>query len=228
MKFWLSVLMSFLIIVNFLALYYLEPVISRWFRFGATFIFLLLYIFKYFSKYRLLIIFLLLAICDGLLVYYEIPFLKKIIYAVRIIAYLNLILFVVPSLSRLKLNFFTIVISAFIISIDIYLIHDMAESLPGIEQKPLFLILFYLLGLISLALVATSFSYLNRYADKKAFFLMITSLGFVLSDIFYYNAYYLNFEEFYYGDRLVNIVGTGFLLAFCAYQKPAIADSANS
>ncbi|MCB7481401.1 hypothetical protein [Christiangramia sediminis] len=175
MKFWLSPLMIFLIIANFLAIYYLDHTTDRWFRFGTTIIFLLLYLFKYFSKYRLLIIFLLFAIVDGLLVYYEIPFLKKIIYTVRIIAYLNLILFVVPSLSSLKLNFFTIAISAFIISIDIYLIHEMAESLPEIDQSPVFLFLFYFLGMISLALVATSLSYLNRYADRKAFFLMIAS-----------------------------------------------------
>jgi len=222
MKLWLSLLMSFLVIANFLAIYYLDHEMDRWFRFGATFILLLVYLFKYFSKYRLLIIFLLFAICDGLLVYYEIPILKKLIYLVRILAYLNLVIFIIPSLSKLKLNLFTIIISVFIISIDLYLLHDMAKILPGNDQNPIFLMLFYLLGISSLVIVATSLSYLNRYANKKALFLVIASFCFILSDIFFYNAYYLEFAEFYYLDRFANIGGSVALLLFSKYliEKP--------
>ncbi|SDS05040.1 hypothetical protein [Gramella sp. MAR_2010_147] len=222
MKFWLVLLMSFLIIVNFLAIYYLDHLVDRWFRFGTTFIFLAIYLFKYFSKYRLLLIFVLLAICDGLLVYYEVPLFKKIIYTVRILAYLNLILFVAPSLSKLKLNLFTIVVAVFIVLIDVYLLHEMAKTLPGSDQNSIFLLLFYSLGIISLAIVATSLSYLNRYANKVAFYLVIVSFGFILSDIFFYNAYYLGFKEFYYLDRLANIIGIAFLLAFSVNQAAAL------
>jgi len=219
MKFWLILLMSFLIIANFLAIFYLDQSIDRWFRFGATFIFLIIYLFKYFSNYRLLIIFLLFTICDGLLVYYEIPVFRKVIYLVRILAYINLILLLRPSLSKLKLNLFTIIVSIFIIAIDVYLLHEMAQSLPSSGQGLISQILFYLLGIASLAIVATSLSYLNRYANRKAFFLVIVSFAFILSDLFYYNAYYLDFEEFYYLDIFVNIIGMGFLLAFSSPQK---------
>ncbi|CAL65456.1 hypothetical protein [Christiangramia forsetii] len=219
MKFWLNLLMGFLIAANFLAIYFLDEYVDRWFRFGATFLFLLIYILKYFSNYRLLFIFLLLALCDGLLVYYEIPFLKKIIYTVRILAYLNIILLIAPSLSKLKLNLFTVLISIFIITIDIYLLHEMAKSLPKSDQNPIFIILFYLLGITSLAIAAVSMSYLNRYANKAGFYLVIVSFGLILSDIFFYNAYYLDFEEFYYLDRLANIIAISFLLAFGSTQK---------
>lgn len=218
MKLWFTLLMSFLIITNFLAIYYLDPYIERWFRFGTSLLFLFIYLFRYFSKDRLLIIFLLLAICDGLLIYYEIPLFKKLIYAVRILAYLNLILLVAPSLLKLKLNLFPVIITAFILAIDSYLLIEMANSLPESDQNPLFLVLFYSLGIISLGLVATSISYLNRYEDKKAFFLVIVSFGFVLSDIFFYNAHYLGFEVFYYLDRFANIIGIAFLLLFSSYQ----------
>ena len=219
MKIWLILLMSFLIIANFLAIHFLDQPLERWFRFGATFIFLIIYLFKYFSNYRLLIIFLLFAICDGLLVYYEIPVFRKVVYLVRILAYINLILLLRPSLSKLKLNLFSISVTTFIIAIDLYLLHEMAEFLPSGDQYTLSLILFYLLGLASLALATTSLSYLNRYANKNAFFFMILSFAFILSDLFYYNAYYLHFQEFYYLDRLVNIIGMGFLLAFSSKRK---------
>ena len=124
-----------------------------------------------------------------------------------------------PSLSKLKLNLFTISVSTFIIAIDLYLLHEMAESLRSGAQHTLSLILFYLLGLASLGLATTSLSYMNRYANRNAFFFVIVSFAFILSDLFYYIAYYLQFEEFYYLDRLVNIIGMGLLLVFSSKGK---------
>ena len=224
MKFWLSLLMGFLIITNFMAINYLDYTVERWFRFGATFIFFVIYLLRYFSGVRLLIIFLLLVICDGLLVYYEVPVFNKIIYLVRILAYINLILLIKPSLSRLKANLFTITISVLIIALDIYLLHEMAQALYASDQDTFSIILFYLLGIASLAIVATSLSYLNRYASKKSFFLVILSFAFILSDLFFYNAYYLDFGEFYFLDRFMNILGMGFLLAFSFYHKRNISE----
>lgn len=214
MKPWFSLLLSFLVIANLLAIYYLDQSVERWFRFGATFIVLLIYLLKYLTRSRLLIIFLLLAICDALLVFYEIPPFKEIIYTVRILAYLNLILLVTPHLKKLRFNFFTLIIVLFVVSIDLYLLYEMANSLILNDNDYLFLFLFYLLGLMSLSLVGVCISYLNRYANKKAFLLVIVAFGFVMSDIFFYNAYYLDFEQFFYLDRLANILGLGALLFY--------------
>jgi len=214
MKLWFSLLMSFLIIANILAIYFLDEYIDRWFRFGVTFIFVLIYYFKYFSKYRLLFIFLLFALCDGFLVYYEIPEIKNSIYLVRILAYLLLILLVVPSLSKLHINTFTITVTVFILAIDIYLLNVMAESLPDLEKTTVFLLLFYSLGMASLVLAATSLSYLNRYSNKNSFLLVIVAFGCILSDIFFYNSHYLGFYEFYYLDRSINILAVGALVLF--------------
>ena len=227
MKIWFTLLMGLLIITNFMAVYYLDPLTDRWFRFGASLIILLFFIFRSFSNYRLLSVFLLFAICDGLLVYYEEPFLKRIIYGVRILAYLNLIIYIIPFLSKLKFHLLSIVVGAFIILIDLYLLHEMATALPIADQTPLFLILFYSLGIISLVLVAVSLSYLNRFSNLKAFFMVVASMAFILSDISFYNAYYLGFSEFNYLDRFVNIIGMGALLLF-SWQKatsPKIIES---
>ncbi|MDR5589621.1 hypothetical protein [Christiangramia sp. SM2212] len=219
MKIWLALITGILIAVNLLAIYYLDPFIDRWFRFLTTAIFLLIFLFKSVKSYQLLAVFALLVICDGLLVFYEMPVVKYFVYIVRILAYLNLILLLMPKLSKLKFNLITIVIACFIVAIDLYVLHVMAETLPGSHQNTLFISLFYLLGILSLALAAASLSYLNRYADGKGFYLVIVSLGFVLSDIFYYNAHYLQFTEFFYLDRLANIIGVAFLLAFAINSK---------
>ncbi len=212
MRFWFTLLMSLLIITNFLAIYYLDDHADRWFRFGATLILAGLFLRNYLSDYRLLLVFLLLVLCDGLLVYYEIPILKKIAYASRIVAYLFLILLVSQYLQRLKLNVVTLVIATATIALDLYLLNDMARSLPQADRDPWFLILFYTLGMISLTVVAVSISFLNRYANKQGLYLVLVTFGFVLSDIFYYNAYYLEFDIFYYFDRFCNICGLGALV----------------
>ncbi|MBT8296232.1 MAG: hypothetical protein KJO51_07435 [Gramella sp.] len=129
-------------------------------------------------------------------------------------AYLFLILQVAPLLKNLKINLVTRVIAAFTVVIDIYMLNEMANSLPPVDKDPFFLVLFYSLGLISLLIAAASLSYLNRYANKKGFLLVIVSFGFILSDLFYYNGYYLDFEEFYYLDRLCNICGIGALVLY--------------
>ncbi len=224
MKFWFTLLMSLLIIANFSAIYYLDNHTDRWFRFASTLIVLFIYISKYLQSKRLLWIVILFTLCDFFLIYYEIPFLKNSVYVSRILAYLLLIQVIVPSLSKLKLNLITLSIAVFTIVIDLYLINEMAESLPASDQNFIFLVLFYLLGIISLVLGATCLSYLNRYSDKKAFFLVVVSFGFILSDIFYYNAYYLGFQEFFYLDRLTNITGLGALVLYSREKIKSISE----
>ena len=183
MKSWFGLLVLIMIVANVLAIYYLDPITDRWFRLLATVVFFLIFLFKYNTDKRLLIAFFLLTLCDGLLIFYEDSIVRYIIYVVRISAYLAIINFLYPYLSRLRLNFITFIITTFIIALDIYMLHDMAIYIPGYRVDTLFTILFYTMGLVSLALVATCISYLNRYADTKGFLLVVISICLVLSDL---------------------------------------------
>ena len=214
MKSWFGLLVLIMIVANVLAIYYLDPITDRWFRLLATVVFFLIFLFKYNTDKRLLIAFFSLTLCDGLLIFYEDSIVRYIIYVVRISAYLAIINFLYPYLSRLRLNFITFIITTFIIALDIYMLHDMAIYIPGYRVDTLFTILFYTMGLVSLALVATCISYLNRYADTKGFLLVVISICLVLSDLTFYNAYYLDFDVFYYADRIVNIIGIALLVVF--------------
>ena len=203
-----------MIVANVLAIYYLDPITDRWFRLLATVVFFLIFLFKYNTDKRLLIAFSLLTLCDGLLIFYEDSIVRNIIYLVRISAYLAIIKFLYTYLSRLRLNLITAIFTAFVLALDIYMLHDMAIYIPGYRVDFLFTILFYTMGLVSLALVATFISFLNRYADAKGFLLVVISICLVLSDLTFYNAYYLNFDVFYYADRIVNIIGIALLVVF--------------
>ena len=214
MKFWFGLLVLFMIATNVMAIYYLDPITDRWFRLFATVVFFLIFLLKYSKDKRLLIAFSLLTLCDALLIFYEDSIVRNIIYVIRISAYLAIINFLYPYLSRLRLNLITFTITAFVIALDIYMLHDMAVYIPGYGEDIIFTILFYTMGLVSLGLVATCISYLNRYADAKGFLLVVISICLVLSDLTFYNAYYLDFDVFYYADRIVNIIGISLLVVF--------------
>ncbi|WP_298247600.1 hypothetical protein [uncultured Christiangramia sp.] len=136
MKSWFGLLVLIMIIANVLAIYYLDPITDRWFRLLATVVFFLIFLFKYNTDKRLLIAFFSLTLCDGLLIFYEDSIVRYIIYVVRISAYLAIINFLYPYLSRLRLNFITFIITTFIIALDIYMLHDMAIYIPGYRVEP--------------------------------------------------------------------------------------------
>lgn len=214
MKLWFNLLILGLIASNIWAVYDLDVQSARYVQLVSTAVLLLLYILKGKIEKTFLVVLILLVLCDALITNYEDPLFRKLIYLTRITIYFLIISFVLPFLSRLKFNFFTVLISAFIISIDVYLLHDMALYIPNYHQDWIFTILFYALGLSSLALVATCISYLNRYASNRGFLLMLVSICFVLSDVTFYNAYYLDFEIFYYLDKTANIIGIAALISF--------------
>ena len=214
MKLWFSFLSLILISCNLLAVYYLDLQSARYVQLSTTAILLAVFILRQKIHKTVLFILILLTICDGLIIEYEDPLFRKFIYLTRITIYLSIIYFLYPYLSRLYLNLVTVIIAVFVISIDVYLLHDMALYIPTYTQDIVFTILFYMLGLSSLALVAACISYLNRYADTKGFLLVLVSISFVLSDITFYNAYYLGFEVFYYFDKTANIIGISSLIIF--------------
>lgn len=201
-----------MITMNVMAIHYLDPVSDRWFRLLATLVFYSLFLINYRENRKLLLAFSLLTLCDGLLVFYEDKIIRNLIYFVRISGYLAIVNFLSAQLARLRFNFITFIFSAFIVVLDLYMLHDMATYIQGYREDLIFTVLFYLMGLVSLVLVGTCISYLNRYADVKGFLLVVISICFVLSDLTFYNAYYLDFDIFYYADRVVNIIGMALLV----------------
>ena len=203
-----------MIAINIGAFYYLDQFTARYFQLFSTASFFIFFLFNYKTEKRILLVLALLTVCDGLIINYEDPLFKKIIYAVRILSYLTIISYLYPYLSKLKLNPFTLIMVSFVIGIDVYLLHDMAVYIPNYSVDITFTVLFYMLGLTSLALVATCISYLNRYANTKGFLIVLVSFCFVLSDVTFYNAYYLDFKVFYYVDKIANVIGIASLIIF--------------
>ena len=224
MKLWFKILIVLLLIFNIAGIFIWGEEFGRYLRVATMLLFLLLYIFRFYSGKLLLVVFLLFFICDIFLVKYENVDFKALSYVTRISAYLLIIQHLYPFLRKLKLNVFTTVVSVFTMAINIYLISIMVKSVPEAMQGTFFYPLFYLFGISLLALAATGISFHNRFATKKSFYLVIACFGLIFSDICFYIAYYLNFDLFFYADRITNIVGVAFLLAFSPFRKPESAE----
>lgn len=225
MKPWFKFFVLTLVVSNLLGLYFLGEENGRYFRAATMFIFLLLYLLKYYSGKILLLVFLLIFACDIFLIFYENVEFKALSYISRITAYLLLVSYIFPYLIKLKLNTFSVIVSVFILAINIYLIHIMSQSVPEVMRSDFFYPLFYLFGISLLILAAASISFHNRYASRQSFNLVIASFGLIFSDISFYIAYYLNFDLFFFVDRITNILGIAFLLGFSFYYHPVVSET---
>lgn len=220
---WFKILLIVLLIANMAEIYFFGEEVDRWARFGTMLVFFLVYLFsRGFSNVIYILIFGLFLLCDYFLIYYENVTFKSLTYFTRIVAYILIIVAIWPNLRKLKVNLFTGIITAFVVALNIYLINTMSESVPEVMRSDYFFPLFYIFGIILLALAAAAISYHNRFGNTKSFYLVLASFGLILSDIFYYIAYYLEFETFWYLDRAANIIGIAMLMAF-VYKKAPIS-----
>ncbi len=220
---WYKILLVFLLIANFAEIYFFGVEVDRWSRFITMVLFFIVYLVRGSTKPIYILILSLFLVCDYFLIYYENVTLKALTYLTRILAYLFIIISLWPSLRKLKINLFSGIITIFVVGLNIYLIHAMSESVPENMRSDYFFPLFYLFGIVLLALAAAAISYHNRFGNMKSFFLVVSSFGLILSDIFYYIAYYLEFETFWYLDRLANVIGIGMFLAFAFRKTTAVS-----
>ena len=66
-------------------------------------------------------------------------------------------------------------------------------------------------------LVISAISYSNRYSDRLSFFFTASTLFLVFINITSFIAYYLEFSEFYFSDRLFYILGIAGPVKFASY-----------
>lgn len=216
----LVVIGAILIISNFYVIHEFGLLQSRLLRILGTSILFFIFLLKAKRKEPFLIVgFILLLASDFLLLKYELPWVKKLTFALVILAYLSLIKHIRPYVSNLEVNLFQKGLFLGVLSINIlmlYLLIDMAGSKWDDSWHKF---LFYLYGMSMIVMVILGFSYSNRYSDKSSLYFLWAVLGFVISDISSFIAYYLNVEEFYYPDRIFYIIGLLCLLKFSRMDK---------
>lgn len=144
----------------------------------------------------------------------EVLLIRKINLSVVIIAYLLLILHLLPLLKNLKTDRLQKGIFLVILVLNLFMLYTLADMEGGKIQDFSQLLMLFLRGLTIIGLGVLAFSYSNRYSNTSSIFFFLAVLGFVLSDIFAFITFYLEVREFTYADRFCYIMGLSFLAKY--------------
>ena len=218
-KNFLAVVTAILLMANFYVIIGYDLEISRWARLITTSIFLTVLVSKGLYGKRMLAAFLFLLISDFGLFQYENPLANAGTFLMRISAYILLVLVVVPELKKLKANLFQKIIFILVFGLNLAMLQMLVGMVPERFVYPGLNILFYIYGFSMIAMVIAAISYSNRYSDKTSFFYTSATLCLVFSDITSFIAYYLNFYEFYFPDRIFYILGLAGLVKFAGFAR---------
>ncbi len=220
LKLILIVIGVFLLVINFYTISEYGLYENRWLRIiGTSILFIIFAIGAKKKEPFLIIAFSLLLISDFLLIKYEVPWIKKITFSLVLLAYLSLIKHIRPYVRNLETNNFQKGIFVGILGINIVMLYLLIDMVGDKWDDAWHIYLFYLYGMSMIFMVIMGFSYSNRYSNKSSFYFLWAVLGFVISDISGFMAYYLGVGEFYYPDRLFYIIGLLCLIKFSRIDK---------
>jgi hypothetical protein len=217
-----------LIIVNLWSMLSLEEIVNRWILFGTMLSFFFLFISPWYYNKRGLLLFVLLLLSDALLIFYEVPVFNALIFLVRIASYLALVWIVLNKLRNLRTNLFQKVSFAFAVLLNIFLLYSLVEMVPDGDYNYFFDFLFYLYGLSVIICVTAAVSYSNRYANRPSIFFLLAVLGLAFSDLTYFIGFNLSFHEFFFANRIFNILGIGALLHFMNLDRSLSKEDAGN
>lgn len=218
-KTYLSVITLALLLVNCFIIYEFDQDASRWARLISTAIFLILLIWQRTYNLKILVAFCFLLISDLLLFYYENALANTGTFLMRISAYLMLVFTVVPELKNLKSSLFQKLVFFGVFILNLGMLFMLVDMVPAKFGYPFLNVLFYAYGISMITLVIAAISYSNRYSNKTSFFYTAATLCLVFSDITSFIAYYLEFYEFYFPDRIFYILGIAGLVKFTTFAR---------
>lgn len=209
-----------LLLANFFIISEYGLVEERMARITSSLFLFLVYLISSPKKEKLFLLgFIFLIISDFLLLDYESPVIKKVVFIVMILGYLSFLFHIRPFIQNLQTNLFQKLIFVVALIINTILLYFLIEMAEDKMDDLLHSILFFLFGITLIALVVFAFSYSHRYSNSASFFFICGILGLVFSDISGYIAYYLEFEEFYFPDRLFYLLGLVSLVKFASEDK---------
>ncbi|GAA4644664.1 hypothetical protein GCM10023115_26240 [Pontixanthobacter gangjinensis] len=192
---------------------------SRWGRLITTGIFLFLLICQKVYSKRILSAFVLLLLSDTLLFSYEDSLANTATFLLRISAYLMLVFTVLPELKNLKSSLFQKLIFFVVFVLNLGMLFMLVDMVPPKFGYPYLNVLFYAYGISMITMLIAAISYSNRYSNKTSFYYTAASLCLVFSDITSFIAYYLEFYEFYFPDRIFYILGIAGMVKFATFAR---------
>lgn len=208
-----------LLLVNCFVIFEFDQDASRWARLLSTGLLFIVLIWQGGLSAKIMSAFCLFICSDVLLFYYENPIASSVTFLMRISAYLLLAFVVVPELKNLKSSLFQKIIFFIVFILNLGMLIMLVDMVPAKFVYPFLNILFYAYGISMITLVIAAISYSNRYSNTTSFYYTAATLCLVFSDITSFIAYYLEFYEFYYPDRIFYILGVAGLVKFATFAR---------
>ena len=213
----------FLLVVNIVAYAYLGDYESRIIRFLSMVLFFVIFLSPRYYKKSGLVIFAAFVINDLLLIFYENFTYQNWVLLIRLCAYLLLARLVLPYLKKIKVKLFEGILFGVILLLNLLLLYNVQDEIiagqnAGWPEE----MLVYGYGTAAIISVSVAFTFYSRYIDKASIFFLLAVMGLVMSDLTYFIGFHLEFPEFYYLDRIFNILAVGFLLHFLFLFKRKI------
>lgn len=205
--------------LNFYVIGHYDLNLSRWSRLISTTVFFSFLIYQRTPRKLLSLALLFLIISDVLLFFYENVMLNALTFILRSLAYMAMVVTVVPELRNLKTNFFQKLIFLSALGLNSYMLFVLVDMVPEEFVYPHLDQLFYIYGIAMIAMVIASISYSNRYASRASFYYTSATLCLVFADISSFIAYYLEFQHFYYPDRFFYVLGLAGLVRFVTFGE---------
>ncbi|GAA4315867.1 hypothetical protein GCM10023164_12200 [Christiangramia aestuarii] len=160
-----------------------------------------------------------LLLSDTLLFSYEDSLANTATFLLRISAYLMLVFTVLPELKNLKSSLFQKLIFFVVFVLNLGMLFMLVDMVPPKFGYPYLNVLFYAYGISMITMLIAAISYSNRYSNKTSFYYTAASLCLVFSDITSFIAYYLEFYEFYFPDRIFYILGIAGMVKFATFAR---------
>lgn len=213
-----------LLVANVVVVGYFGDYVSSMVRFVSMVLFFALFLNPRYYKKNAFVIFAAFVINDLLLVFYEDSINQDLVLFIRLCAYLLLARLVLPYLKKIKVQLFEGILFGLILFLNLLLLYNIQDTIStGQNEAWLEEFLLYGYGTATILLVSAAFTFYSRYIDKASIFFLLAVIGLVMSDFTYFIGFYLEFSEFYYLDRIFNILAVGFLLHFLFLFKRKIA-----
>ncbi len=186
---------------------------SRIIRVASTLTFFTLFIYyKGYKETWVFIAFICFLISDYLMILYEIPFCNKLTSVLTIFGYFSLIYHVLKRKIKHKTNTKKLYFYAFLILLCFYtlfkIINSIEVKLDDFFQK----IILYIYGLTIITVCITAAN--HKKGITKSMYFIFSVFAFALSDFCAVIAYYLDFYELYYVDRIIYLFALFFMVHY--------------
>lgn len=208
-----------MLIINLSVIYFYDVESSRIIRLVSTILFFLFFILnKGYNKSLLLIAFALFLVSDISMLRYEELIYNRLTFITTILAYSFIAIHIFPKIKLLKNNKWVFIIFSLVLIVNTLMLNELIHMVEFKLIDKIHEILFYVYGVAMIVMGLFAANYNFRYNSTQSTLCMYFVLGFILSDIFAVMAYYLNFEVFYFPDRIFYILGISVLVSYSVLE----------